>query len=175
MFIINAQNIRDVENLTPEVGCDVNKKERPKRSRGAAVKITVIFSDSQSDCSKNMLPSNMRYIAASLTNQIADILCIDDNDRYLLLSEILGAPWLWSFLEISLLSEFREFHNCNRHICIQQCICFLSRLFVNFLSLDMPKRGQQQEKHIRKYSQSGHRIAVHDQPCNSQKGERDTS
>ena len=78
MFIINAQNIRDVENLTPEVGCDVNKKERPKRSRGAAVKITVIFSDRQSDCSKNMHPSNMRYIAGSLTNHIADIFCVAD-------------------------------------------------------------------------------------------------
>ena len=48
-------------------------------SRGAAVKITVIFADSQSDCSQNMPPSNMRYIAASFTNQIADILCIDGN------------------------------------------------------------------------------------------------
>ena len=41
------------------------------------MKITVIFADSQS----NMLPSNMRYIAASLTNQIADILCVDDKRR----------------------------------------------------------------------------------------------
>ena len=42
------------------------------------MKITVIFADSQSDCSKNMPPLNMRYIAASLTNQIEDILCVDD-------------------------------------------------------------------------------------------------
>ena len=81
MFIINAQNNARI-NLTPEVSNDFNKKERPKRSRGAAVKITVIFADSQSDCSKNMPPSNMRYIAASLTNQIADILCVDDKHRY---------------------------------------------------------------------------------------------
>ena len=46
------------------------------------MKITVIFADSQSDCSKNMPPSNMRYIAASLTNQIADILCVDDKIGY---------------------------------------------------------------------------------------------
>ena len=41
-------------HLTSEVSGDINKKERQKRSRGAAVKITVIFADSQSDCSKNM-------------------------------------------------------------------------------------------------------------------------
>ena len=58
------------------------KKERLKRSRGAAVKITVIFADSQSDCSKNIPPSNMRNISCSLTNQIADILYVDDNKTY---------------------------------------------------------------------------------------------
>ena len=46
------------------------------------MKITVIFADSQSDCPKNMPPSNMGYIAASLINQIADILCVDDNLLY---------------------------------------------------------------------------------------------
>ena len=70
--------IYETNKLNPEVSNNVNKKERLKSSRGAAVKITVIFADSQSDCSKNMPPSNMRYIAASLTNQIADILCVDD-------------------------------------------------------------------------------------------------
>ena len=67
------------KHSTPEVSSDFNKKERPKRSGGAAVKITVIFADNQSDCSKNMQPSNMRNISGSLTNQIADIFYADNN------------------------------------------------------------------------------------------------
>ena len=36
---------------------------------------------SQSDCVKNMPPSNMQYIAPSLANQIAHIFCVDDISR----------------------------------------------------------------------------------------------
>ena len=55
-----------------------NSRYQQRRQQKGATKITVIFADSQSDCSKNIPPSNMRYIAASLTNQIVDILCVDD-------------------------------------------------------------------------------------------------
>ena len=36
------------------------------------------YTDRQSDCSKNMPPSNMQYMVSSLTYHIANILCIDD-------------------------------------------------------------------------------------------------
>ena len=49
-------------------------------SGGAAVRIKGWFwADSQSDCSENMPPLSMRNMSCSLTNEISDILYVDDN------------------------------------------------------------------------------------------------
>ena len=115
MFIINAQNIRD-KNIQLQMSVPTSTKRSNKKSGGAAVRIQV------------MPPSNMRNISCSLTNQIADILYVDDNVLYLFIFWVICIVFLGKIIVFSIPSTLRSSSPGSKGIYL---ICVFSSSLLN--------------------------------------------
>ena len=96
MFIINVQNLWDKNIPLLKSATTSTKRSDKTEVEEQPWKSRWFWADSQSDCSKNMPPSNMRNISCSLTNQIADILYVDDNRCYLNMMSLIRDYRYWS-------------------------------------------------------------------------------